>query len=500
MLVNDHSESDLRVDPTNPKHVIGSSKWFASAEGYNHVLGFYESWDGGKSWPVQGHIPGYEGFSDNTDPIGAFDGYGDYYSLILPYQFAYAGGPYGTGSKLYQKSNLPNPAMPPEAVSVSVRPAGAKLATQWITTHTNASGATGPDFVLVDNNQGQEPDKQWIAIDNNPSSPNFNTIYAMFVTFSFAGTRSHAYLSTAKALPGGQHTDWSPLTVLPTENATASDTYLLPHVDPGGTVWTSITNFPSRQSRSSYSVAVDYSTDGGVTWQGPLPVTGAQNVAIPPEAYPNTTFTDGITNTFTVGTTEVNGRYPIYVSWEDYASGFDSIMLSGSFDGGLTWTPPVRVNDNASPADEFQPNLATAANGTVSVNFYDRRLACPSAGSAEALGAGLALDTINPHYSGPLPPYGASNYCINTSVQFYSPHLLPLGNNIRLSAHTWDPQLNAPWRYGSSLFSGKDTFIGDYFGNDFVGTANLATSVSTYNDGSNPNYYQQQVIATVSIP
>jgi hypothetical protein len=500
MVVNDHSESDLRVDPTNPNHVIGSSKWFASAEGYNHLLGFYESWDGGKTWPIQGHIPGYEGFTDNTDPIGAFDGYGNYYSLVLPYQFAYAGGANGTGSKLYQKSNLPNPAMPPEAVSVSVRPVGATLATQWITTHTNASGVTGPDFVAIDTNQGQEPDKQWIAIDNNPNSPNLNTIYAMFVTFDFAGKMSHAYVSTARALPGGHHTDWTPLQRLPTINGSASDTYLLPHVDPSGTVWTSITNFPSRQSRSTYRLAVDYSTDGGMTWQGPLPVTGAQNVAIPPEAYPNTTFTDGITDTFTVGTTRVNGHYPLYVSWEDYASGFDNIMLSGSFDGGVTWTPPIRVNDNASPADEFQPNLAAAANGTVSVNFYDRRLACPSANSPDVVGAGIAFDTVNPHYRGALPPYGANNYCINTSVQFYSANLLPLGNNIRLSAHTWDPQLNAPWRYGSSLFTGKDTFIGDYFGNDFAGTTNLTSSVSTYDDGSNPHHYQQQVIATVAFP
>src|SRR5439155_14783223 len=28
MLVKSHAESDLRVDPTNPAHLIGSSKWF----------------------------------------------------------------------------------------------------------------------------------------------------------------------------------------------------------------------------------------------------------------------------------------------------------------------------------------------------------------------------------------------------------------------------------------------------------------------------------------
>ena len=45
MRVKDHSESDLRVDPTNPYHVIGQSKWFVNGEGYNHLLGFYESFD-----------------------------------------------------------------------------------------------------------------------------------------------------------------------------------------------------------------------------------------------------------------------------------------------------------------------------------------------------------------------------------------------------------------------------------------------------------------------
>src|SRR5260221_8722675 len=121
MLVKDHSESDLRIDPTNPNHVIGSSKWFASAEGYNHVLGFFESWDGGKTFPVQGHIPGYEGWTDNTDPVGAFDGFGNFYELILPYQFYYN----SDGSHNFQtnQNKEPNPAVPAEAITISVRPA-----------------------------------------------------------------------------------------------------------------------------------------------------------------------------------------------------------------------------------------------------------------------------------------------------------------------------------------------------------------------------------------
>jgi hypothetical protein len=89
MRVKDHSESDIRVDPTDPNHLIGQSKWAISAEGYNHLNGFYESFDGGLTWPVQGHVPGYEGWTDNTDPVGEFDPWGNFYSLILPYQFYY---------------------------------------------------------------------------------------------------------------------------------------------------------------------------------------------------------------------------------------------------------------------------------------------------------------------------------------------------------------------------------------------------------------------------
>src|SRR5207253_10846977 len=42
LLVKDHSESDIRVDPKDPNHLIGQSKWIVNAEGYNHLLGFYE--------------------------------------------------------------------------------------------------------------------------------------------------------------------------------------------------------------------------------------------------------------------------------------------------------------------------------------------------------------------------------------------------------------------------------------------------------------------------
>ena len=166
------------------------------------------------------------------------------------------------------------------------------------------------------------------------------------------------------------------------------------------------------------------------------------------------------------------------------------VYVIASYDGGLHWTPAQRVNDNEGPTEALQPNLAVTPTGRVAVGFYDRRLSCPAAGTTDAAAAGLQYD--------PNHPYGAQNYCINTAIQFYTWNLTPIGHNVRLSAHTWDPQLSSPHPYG---IADSTTFIGDYFGNDAsVGANDLFTFVSTYDDGSNPAYRQQQVVAALATP
>jgi hypothetical protein len=498
MLVKDHSESDIRVDPTNRNHLIGSSKWFVSSEGYNHVLGFYESFDGGKSWPNQGHIPGFEGWTDNTDPVGAFDGFGNYYEFILSYQFFYEAD--GSHNFNIGTPHEPNPGLPAEAVMVAVRPHGKTAATDWISTHNGSL-----DIVASYDSIGNEPDKQWITIDTNPLSPHYNRIYVMWVDFHFIPPAP--FVSYADAKADGTHTDWVKPIALPMgDRHPNGDTYLLPHVTPDGNVYTTLTNETAVSAFTANSVVLDRSTNGGAEWSTISDVI--TNVTGPFFCCDNnTTFRDGIFDTFTTSSTLVKDHYPLYVSWEDNSTGYINVILTASFDGGFNWTKPIQVNDNAgAQIDEFQPNLTTAPNGTVSVAFFDRRLPCPAAGTPEAINAGLALDTVNANYNpatqGPLPPYGFTDYCVNSSIQFYKPDLTPIGHNILISAHSWDPELSSP-HY--SRASRDKTFIGDYFGNTTGpngrgGSIDYTTSVSTYNDGSNPNFRQQQIVATVAVP
>ena len=148
------------------------------------------------------------------------------------------------------------------------------------------------------------------------------------------------------------------------------------------------------------------------------------------------------------------------------------------------------MNDGNGQSDALQPNLAVAPNGTVAVAFYDRRLACPARDSLEAVVAGLGFD--------PRAPYGRTNYCIDTAIQFYRPKLRPVGHNIRLSAHSWDPQLSSP-RF--NCICNPASFIGDYFGIDSRGGFTYTASVETFNAaGENPGWHQQQLVSKIRTP
>src|SRR2546425_5915097 len=146
--------------------------------------------------------------------------------------------------------------------------------------------------------------------------------------------------------------------------------------------------------------------------------------------------------------------------------------------------PPVRDG-----TDQFQPPVTAGPDGTVAVAFYDRRLACP---------------TKDPNI---LPTdLGRTNFCINTSIQFFHDGpggLQPIGSNIRVTQATWDPQ-NPGTTTGQLAHPGgpnsSTTFIGDYFGLALSKHNAFLLFLSNYNLGANPANDEQQFVGIVPIP
>jgi hypothetical protein len=207
--------------------------------------------------------------------------------------------------------------------------------------------------------------------------------------------------------------------------------------------------------------------------------------------YKNTTFRAAFGEAFDVGTRKVGRSYPLYAVYESAAgNGPTKLFIRASFDRGKHWRAPLQVNDNQNDGEALQPNIAVAPNGRVAVAFYDRRLPCAARDTPEATIAGLIFD--------PRAPFGRSNYCVNTAIQFYTPALKPLGHNIRLSPHTWDPQLSSPH---PDCICSNGTFLGDYFGVDSRGGFTYTSSVETYSaSGENPGFHQQQLVARLRTP
>jgi len=66
----------------------------------------------------------------------------------------------------------------------------------------------------------------------------------------------------------------------------------------------------------------------------------------------------------------------LYITWSDYRNGDVDVFISTSSDHGVTWTPAVRVNNDAlhNGADQYFQWLAVdPSDGSADVLFYDRR-------------------------------------------------------------------------------------------------------------------------------
>jgi len=474
LRAKDFSESDIHVDPTNARHLIAVSKWFVNVEGYNHLAGFYESYDGGASWPQQGHIPGYEGWTDNSDPVGAFDPWGNFYTVVLPYMFGYL----RDGEHFYLSPDV-NPSLPRSGLGIAVRPRGAPTPAAWEVMHDGTL-----DMVARTPFNGSSVfDKQWIAIDMSRRSRHFGRVYVSWaIGTSDEGLR--VYVSYADARRNGTHTNWSRPKQILKQTPGTGENGSLPRVTPDGRVWVATSS--ARGLGAPYTMSFTSSRDGGRTWARRRVIV-RHNIG----GYRNTTFRAAFGEAFDVGTRKVGSFYPLYAVYENTgANGLTRLFARGSLDGGAHWRAPLQVDDNSNDGEALQPGIAVAPNGRVAVTFYDRRLPCAARDTPEATIAGLQFD--------PQAPYGRTNYCINSAVQFYTAQLKPLGHNVRLSPHTWDPQLSSP---KPDCICSAGSFIGDYFGVDSRGGFTYTTSVETYNAaGENPGYHQQQLVSKLRTP
>lgn len=229
------------------------------------------------------------------------------------------------------------------------------------------SGSTWNEGSYTAPNGSKDQDKQWMAID-----PRNNHIYMAWTEFDKYNSKlpeDRSRIQFARSTDRGE--TWSlPTPISQYEGGCLDDDNTtegaVPAVGPNGEVYVAW----------SYGEKIyfDRSTDGGLTWLDQDIIVsdqpGGWDVTIP-----------GINRCNGMPITEVDlstgpHRGTIYVNWSDQRHGEEDtdIWISSSTDGGLTWSTPMRVNDDASHKHQFFTWMdVDPSTGYIYVIFYDRR-------------------------------------------------------------------------------------------------------------------------------
>src|SRR5205823_2228414 len=141
------------------------------------------------------------------------------------------------------------------------------------------------------------------------------------------------------------------------------------NVLPDGTL---IDSFDLNLGRGQRNVALVRSTDHGVTWDTtPTFVDQHGTVGVIDPRDGARVRTGDILPAFAVDPRP--GTRNVYAVWQDarFSSGqSDQIAFSRSHDGGLTWSPAVRISPPGN-VQAFTPAISVGPDGEIAVSYYD---------------------------------------------------------------------------------------------------------------------------------
>ncbi|MGI9062073.1 MAG: sialidase family protein [Ktedonobacteraceae bacterium] len=427
-----HSEPMLAEDPQNPLHLVGGSKFFTDPAHYRFQIGYYASFDGGCSWRDGGVLQGFK-------------------STILTSDISFAFGPH-------------NVVYAATLFSVTTLTGGSGIAV-W------ASSDGGKTFglpvnVTTDTTGQVFNDKPWIAVDTT-KGPHSGAVYVVWSYDHGAncggGNFCQQDLAFSRSIDGGK--TFSKFQVIEghapfcsydapgrPKHSNACDEVIgaIPVVGPDGTISVAFAYIDQISNTIPTLMLVVSSFDGGMTWQPPVWAATIHDIygLFPPERYRNESLPAFACDPRT-------GQ--LYLTWSDKGKKDADILFETSTDHGQTWSQIIRANDDpvGNGANQFQPQLAVAPNGVVTISFFDTRM-------------------------------DAQHKLIDVYLAQSVDHGVSFLSNVRVTTQSWDPAVKAPID-GNGL-----QFIGDYQG--------LATDNAFAHPFWNDTRTGSQQIFTAAVP
>jgi len=330
-------EPYLAVNPLDSNHLIGVWQQDRWSNGSARGLATGVSFDGGATW-TRVSVPFSECSGGNAQNGGAFQRATDPWVSFGPGGTAYQAALSTTGASFTPGSI--------NAILVS---------------RTTDGGRTWTDPITV--LQDTDPffnDKEAITADPNDA----RFAYLVWDRLSSSGG-GPTYFS--RTIDGGA--TWEAARAIHSPGARSQTIGNLVRVLPDGTLVNLFVQLDNATSQTQGQLTVIRSTDRGVTWSAPIRVA-----SLMPVGARDPTTGQAIRDGSIIPQMAVAPGGGLYVVWQDarFAGGRDSIAISRSGDGGLTWSEPTRVNPNLDVA-AFTPQVHVRADGTIGVTYYDLR-------------------------------------------------------------------------------------------------------------------------------
>lgn len=312
------NEPSISIDPKHPNYLVAAS----------NIANLYYSVDTGKTWQEKTLV---SSFGVWGDPAIIVDTTGAFYFFHL--------------------SNPPNGSWIDRIVCQKSTDHGVN----W----TNGS------YTGLNNVHAQ--DKHWPVVDR--SNNNIYVTWTQFDQYGSSNPQDSTVILFSKSINGGQN--WStPVRI----NSKAGDCVdsdntvegAVPAVGPNGEIYVAWAG-PD-------GLVFDRSLDQGETWLNQdikiCDIPGGWDFAV-----------SGIyrANGLPITVCDLsNGpnRGTIYINWSDQRNGENNtdVWMVKSTDGGNTWTPPIKVNNDNTQRQQFFTYMAVdQANGNLWFVFYDRR-------------------------------------------------------------------------------------------------------------------------------
>jgi hypothetical protein len=429
------NEIAVAVNPWDPDHIVaGSNDYvyrFNNATGERQAIvptGFFTSFDGGVTW-IDGRIPMLSG-NGAGDPSPAF--------------VRKLSSPIDAHQAVVLMAQLENSAGLGETPNVSQGDVSVSRSTDggvtWSAPVTVLHG-TGAGIGLA--NRANFFDKEWLTVDNWPSSPFYGRAYIVSTRFvnGLFGSSARQPIVLSYSDDGG--VTWTPSHEISGSHPSCTfestspagtcdiDQNAIAAVAPDGTVYVHFGNY---QNESAWEVPEDFdsqimvvkSTDGGVTFAPPVQVVQREdglsdmpfsvierqtvwghqirwssdgNIAVDPSNPTHVTvvWSDrGTANpNATAACVEAELVAPTYDPCNAGPGSDLNIYRSDSFNGGITWGPRTLV-DAAAGRSQWFPWAGYRADGTLVVAWDEDTAPAPADSFVHVLWDGGSKQVLSP--------------------------------------------------------------------------------------------------------